>query len=774
MRQLLYPALFAAASLAALNVSFTNCLDRSIDSPRFIPLYVSADLNATSGVISYEIYGNMSGQINDTNEDNTLASALTDTITFAGYTESKIDMRLCQLSRNPVLPAETGYCPFGPGPVLLEFNTTLNSSFVFASVTSQIRINGPTATDYSVGCVQVTITPPFSEKIDSILTYVPLAILLLVGLKVIVLALANPWSGTADPYRAFSYFGSDSNAVRMATPGFADCLMYIQFVAYSSMLRLNYPGFFQPATSRAAWALLLFDSSPISKALNYSPQVSASMTTFINFVGASRQDAWKSFMVWWLIALACTIALAVVIISLWWVLTPSSTDLTQKNVPFIGGCILRIYYWFLIPMSIFTSYQLVTAQQSAASLTALSALVLMVLIAVFPAALTYYLTCYRPRQDLYDDLSLLNLFGPLYNTYSAHALLVLIPNILLSIVRGFVVGFLQEYGTAQIVLLALFELINLTLFMFMRPWPQNTNTTLFSVILHAVRFVTIILLIPFLASLDIASGSRERVGYAILVIHAFVLVFGFLGNVLLTLLELLIRLLVIVPQDEGARAIFGARQLKSRKRRKDIADSHDPRAPDTTASANSLTALIDNKEQSPFFRTPRAGSRMSSRMGAESSIGDFGSITRSGNVISPYQDTFYNPGYNKVNKAPLVSSYSYGSEDLLETISRAETTTTSRLDFPHDMSDLALAPTEDAARRGVDYAVREADVYHPQSSGELLGPSKKLGTGPADPNGIKFRKFSWTPWRKPVNEEKGKFVVVRSAPAPQHSSSIPT
>lgn len=772
MRQLFSSALLAAASaVVALNATFTDCLDKSIVSPRFTPILVSTTFNATARTISYQIFGDMIDQINDTNADNTLASALTNTISVAGYTESKTNTRLCQVSRDPLQLSNASYCPFGPGPALLLFETSLSASYIFASITSQIRINGPTVTDYEVGCLEVTLTPPFSDRINSILTYVPLSILLLVGLKVIVVVLANPWSGTADPYRAFSYFGIDLNTVRMATPGFADCLMYLQFVAYSSMLRLNYPGFFQLATSRISWALLLFDASPISKALNYTPQNSASIATYINFVGASRQNAWKSFMVWWLIVLACSLGLALVIVSVWWFLTPSSTDLTRKNAPFLAGCVLRIYYWFLAPMAIFTSYQLVTAQQSAASLTAGSALVLMVLVLLLPAALIYYLSRYKPRQDLYDDLALLNLFGPLYNTFSAHAFLALVPNVLSCVLRGFVVGFLQEYGTAQIVLFAILELVSLTVVMFMRPWPQNTNTTLFNIILYAIRFAVIILLVPFLANLNISSGKREIVGYAILIIHAFVLVVGFLGNVLLTMLELVIRLLVIVPQDEGARAIFGARQLKSRKK-KDVAGPHDS-VPNSTTSANSLTGLMDNKEQSPFFRTPRNPSRMSSRMGAESSVGDFGSITGSGSITSPYHDTAYHSGYSKTGKIPLVSSHSYTSEELLDTMSRTETATPNRLDAAYDMIDLTLAPTEDAARRGVDYAVREADVYHPQSSGELLGPSKKLGTGPADPNGIKFRKFNWTPWRKEVNEEKGKFVVVRSTPAPTRTVNVP-
>lgn len=762
-------------SVVALNVTYRNCLDDSVRSPRFDPTLVFADFDSTSKTISYQIFGNMTGQVNDTNADNTLASAVTDTISVAGYSQTKVDKRLCTVSADPLLPGSAVQCPFGPGSVLLEYDVPLNSSFIFASITSEIRINGPMATNFGVGCLELTITPPFSRAIDSILTYIPLVILLLVGLKVFVVALANPWSGTVDPYRAFSNFGLDPSALRMSTPGFADCLIYLQFVVITSMLDVDYPGFFQLATSRISWSMLLFHESPISRPFNYTPSQSSSIATYINFVGARRQDAWKSFMIWWIILLACTAGVVAVIITTWWLLTPSSTDLTRKNMPFLGGCMLRIYYWLLLPLSAFTSYQLLTAQQSVAALTALAALVLMIVIVLCPISLVYYLVRYKSRQDLYDDLSLLSLFGPLYNTFSEHSMIYLVPNIVLQIFRGLTIGFLQGYGTAQIVLLAIFEAVNFASLMLLLPWPRSTNTNLMNLIFTGTRFLVVILMITFIPHLALSSGKREWVGYIILIVHAAVLIFGFLGNALLTLLELIIRLLVIVPQDEGARAIFGAKQLKSRREKRSPAGVATAMTTTTTTSVNSLSGLMDNKEESPFFRTPRIPSRLSSRLGAESSMGDVRSADGSDEALSPFaQDTAYYGGSgSKMSKGPIVRSQSLASEELLNAAGgRAGAITPSRLDSAQDMYDLSLEPTEDAVRRGVDYAVREADVYHPQSSGELLGPSKKLGTGPADPNGIKFRRLSWAPWRKEKNEERGKFVVVRSAPAPPKTTNV--
>lgn len=394
----------------------------------------------------------------------------------------------------------------------------------------------------------------------------------------------------------------------------------------------------------------------------------------------------------------------------------------------------------------------------------------MVLVVLLPVALVYFLSRHEPRQDLYDDLSILSLFGPLYNTFQEHATLLFVPNVILAVFRGLTIGFLQSYGTAQIVLLTIFEAAYFITLMIWRPWPKSSNTTILNLLLSGFRFVIVLLMVAFIPDLNIASGKREWVGYIILIIHAALLVLGFLGNALFSLLELAIRLLVIVPQDEGARAIFGARQLRSRRQKQPLTEEN-RNAPNSTSSANSLSGLLNSKESSPFFRTPRTPSRLSSRMGAESSLGDLRSMAGSDGFASPYGD---DPSYHYAGKNhPIVRSHSYASEEVLNLATNPDPRTSTRLNSDADMYDLTLAPTEDAARRGVDYAVREADVYHPQSSGELLGPSKKLGTGPADPNGVKFRKINWVPWKKEKNEEKGKFVVVRSSPAPQRPSSVP-
>jgi hypothetical protein len=772
----------AAYAQSNLNLTFTNCLDssaRNASTPLFTPSRVVGNLNTTARRLSFAIYGNVTGFISDTNEGNTLASALTNTVEVAGYIQGRVEQRLCNISYSDTgqfTGTRIKQCPVGPGPAHLEFETPLDFGYTFASISNTIRINGPTLTNYEAGCLRVTVTPPFPSYLDAILTFVPLAILILVGVKVVLVAVLNPWSGTLDPYRSFSNFGMDANALRMATPGFSDCLAYVQFAAYTSMLRLSYPGFFQLATSRFAWALLLFESSPITQALNYFPQRNADIASYINHVGAARQDAWRSFMIWFLVVEASVMGLVCILVFLWWLLTPSSTDLTMKNLPFFGGCLLRVYYWLLLPMTLFTSYQLVTAQQTSAGLVAGAALVLMIFIVLLPLGLLIMLPRHQPRQDLFEDISLLNLWGPLYNTFCEHAVWLWAPNMVLAIARGLVVGLLINYGIAQLVLLIIFEVVTLVLIFWTRPWPRSTNTTIVQLILIGFRIVVLFLMIPFVPSLDLEPGQREWVGYIVLIFHAIVMVFIILSNSLLTLLELAIRLLVIVPQDEGAKVIFGARQLRSRRRPNKTMPGAGKE--NSVATQQSYANLLETKEDSPFFRRPRHGARVGSGVPSllMTSPADGQSMSGESGLFEPFSrdrpqmTSARASSYTRAmpEEVSLLSpTLASPSRPLMH--SRPTSSTTHIVDMADklDSYELTLAPTEDAERRGVDYAVREADIYHPQNSGELLGPSKKLGTGPADPAGVPLRRFNWTPWRRARNPEKGKFVVVRSAPAAQ-------
>jgi hypothetical protein len=111
-----------------------------------------------------------------------------------------------------------------------------------------------------IGCVSANITPDLGGSLSGILTFLPLVVLIFVGVATAFAAVFSPW-GTTDTFRWTTNYGRDADLLRLVTPGFGDCLQYIQFIALTGGLALNYPGFYQPVVSKVAWSTLMFNES---------------------------------------------------------------------------------------------------------------------------------------------------------------------------------------------------------------------------------------------------------------------------------------------------------------------------------------------------------------------------------------------------------------------------------------------------------------------------------------------------------------------------------
>ena len=93
--------------------------------------------------------------------------------------------------------------------------------------------------------------------------FVPLLVLLAVGVGTVVAAMFSPW-GTTDIFLWSTNYGRDPDLIRLVTPGFGDCLQYLQFAVLTAGLTLDYPGFFQPVLSQGSWSVLMFNESFVS------------------------------------------------------------------------------------------------------------------------------------------------------------------------------------------------------------------------------------------------------------------------------------------------------------------------------------------------------------------------------------------------------------------------------------------------------------------------------------------------------------------------------
>jgi len=228
-------------------------------------------------------------------------------------------------------------------------STVLRDTYALTSIINTFIIISGDSAATQIGCVKVEVTPALGPAVSNALRWTPVGILIFVGLATISAAIFNPWNGTKDVFRWSSNYGMDDDMLRLVTPGFGDCLQYLQFAVLTGSLTLAYPGFFQPYLSKAAWSVLLFNT-------NLSSSVSASslvdnlyivdsqfgLERMAKYVGiANTKDIWPVTMLYMAgILLAVVLLIQMGFLVRWGFMKVKSIaeeDLRAKNRPFTFG-----------------------------------------------------------------------------------------------------------------------------------------------------------------------------------------------------------------------------------------------------------------------------------------------------------------------------------------------------------------------------------------------------------------------------------------------------
>jgi hypothetical protein len=261
-------------------------------------------------------------------------------------------------------PGLFGSCPWGPGQVAFDASIGVPDSYAMTTLLVSLSVREASVGATEVVCVRATVTPQLNSSLSATLTFVPLAIVLVVGLANCVAAIWNPWTGSYNLFRAFSHNGMDPDALRLMTPGFLDVWSYIQFAVLSASLNINYPEFFQPIISRVAWANFLFKTTiacpnlldwgtattDFSGQLNDDPlhfiniasvYAMDGMASYLRLAGLPENCAWQTVIVWVLIITVAVLVLTESFIALVWVYGKlfgnDKVDLLGSNIPFLIG-----------------------------------------------------------------------------------------------------------------------------------------------------------------------------------------------------------------------------------------------------------------------------------------------------------------------------------------------------------------------------------------------------------------------------------------------------
>jgi len=709
----------------------------------------------------------------------------------------------------------------------MSFSHSFFSSYSFATFSATFLIIYGDSENTNIGCVSVPITPDLSG-FAWMLTFLPFVALIFVGAATVFAAIYSPW-GTTDIFMWSSNHGRDVDLLRLVTPGFGDCLQYIQFAALTGALSLNYPGFYQPVASQVAWSSLMFNQSFVSHGPPYQSLVDGiyvtnstrGLTRFSQLVGMSEpKDVWAGMMVWLLVIIGGVLVLTQLgfLVRRVYRLVRSipKEDLRSKNVPFSVGNIVRIgFNYFLLPIVSLSTYQLVAAGESPAYTVALSVVTLAIVIG-FTVWLLRIITQARPRSDLFDDLPTVLMYGPLYNTYTDEAAgFALIP-ILLGILRGIAIGGLQASGIAQIAILASAEVVQLLALVYFRPFHPQTSMNAYHSLFSILRLVTTLLMIAFAPPLGVTEGPKGWVGYVILLIHGGVLVFGFFLNALQTLIEVVARLLGAGGDDMrgltrgGLSKIFGMRQLSRRMSRRHHGVSRQSQLSTTamldaeqasktgyvmpggrirSESVASIGGLMNKQHRSSsaldsidIYSGAPASSFTPTTPGEANPFSFLPSPTHgtrpaqgamADNTMEPY---YYRPPRRRRETITEPVAGNANAPSIMEPKRYSQTGGT--LGDPSDL-DATLSRGATPAPHGslpinlaprTDYTTREVDFYYGVRGPALNSerPGRKLGTGPADPTGPVATAQGWLrSLFSGKTKDKGKgFEVVRSARMP--------
>ncbi|KAK5123031.1 hypothetical protein LTR85_003597 [Meristemomyces frigidus] len=862
-------AFLAPATVNGAFINFDNCLDTGIvnSNPlqlQWIPLFFDAKFNksAPGYPLNITIYGNVSGQqVEGTypaadspswQNPNDTFGKITNVGSADKYSTLLADFKVLTYTAYDAEAQEfcstliNGTCPLGPyfdanssDPYTLpSFSVAhdFGGDYAFSTLAGTVRIISGDSGAPNLACVSANITPDLGPSISGLLTWLPAAILILKGIATLSAAIWSPW-GSSDIFRWSSNYGRDEDQLRLVTPGFGDCLQYIQFITLTGALSLQYPGFYQPAVSQASWSLLLFNESYVSHGNGtqslmdgvYVYNGTYGMTAMSQLIGMSSvEDVWACMAIWLLVIAAVIVVLCELGFLARWIYRritdTTDEDLRSKNLPFTLGNMIRLMFnYFILPIVALSLFQLVISPNAPTSVVVMSVILVVTMIVSAGWILRVIFTT-KPRTILFDDMPTVLLYGPLYNTYSDSAAPFALVPVFITFVRGVALGAIQPSGIAQIIVLAICEVILILTLNGFRPFQNQTSMNAYHTFFAIARLITVLLSIAFVPTLGVSEAPKGWIGYAILLVHACVLVFGFFLNAAQTLIEVIARSMGVAGDAQTGAirgSILNLRMLKKRRDRPN---------PGHRGSMTSDAAILQDTDARSAYAGGRSRSMSASsqqllnRVGPPSvhRLSGFENFSSDGNFVSspgaetdnPQAGFTYLPGTNGAGGKPELAIKTdperaetfyrpprvRRTTNPLEPITPGTKTRKSGAsgDFPYADSpeppvaharqssyEEGILPGRDSPAPAyfrdradsnenlprTDYAVREVDQYY---RGPALSdlPTRKLKTGPADPEGPAANAQSWfqrkafgVKGKKQKEPSKG-FEVVRSSRMP--------
>ncbi|SNX83321.1 uncharacterized protein MEPE_02028 [Melanopsichium pennsylvanicum] len=237
----------------------------------------------------------------------------------------------------------------------------------------------------------------------------------------------------------------------------------------------------------------------------------------------------------------------------------------------LHGNILRAVFLFHLPITIFTTFQMANADIFSATSVGLAGLAFAFLSVLAPV---YAIFCISraPTAKLYDSIDTLSALGPIYNTYSPGSQLFCAVDFARTFVLGVVIGAGQASGSAQAIIILVFEIMFALACSLWLPWGEGAMMGPVSFVANVLRIITAVLLLLLSPLVDFGRQPNGWFTYVILLIQAILYVCA--GLILVVkMIEGVVRLVWRASFDERASprtsGLGGAiRKIKKRKESK--------------------------------------------------------------------------------------------------------------------------------------------------------------------------------------------------------------
>ncbi|KAG8422954.1 hypothetical protein J3459_009873 [Metarhizium acridum] len=436
--------------------------------------------------------------------------------------------RLGQFGVTCPLPIDDSLTPFD-GYRFSTFDVIylLNHTHQLQSLVTEFRFHH-VENGHELDCAVAKITPVIGTTASAALTYLPAGIMALVGVA--------SWQThvgelATNPLFEYGSAMASRSLVWETIVDVADYLRHLQFVFLSASLSIDYPGFYQPVVSKIAWSSLLFWRGPIHHGFThqsvqqgmYISNASYGLDYMAQVLGFPRvpDSMLNAFVNLLLIASVLFFILAV-----WYLLTSRQgqgtpwRSLLQMAGGMAGGAVLSL---FSFPLVTYMSDDMIFIGYLPNYRIALAVMTLLVLVCANYIITHRFGNNRQLKRASHAESSRgcpMSLDCSRLWTYTSYYLPQSIP-----LLQAIVIGALQDWGTAQLLVLTSSEavfLLHATLQRSVKCKFLCSKTVWCSV----VRLVTT-------SSLSIAvitaasEATKQWVGYAMLCLHGMVILPGF-------------------------------------------------------------------------------------------------------------------------------------------------------------------------------------------------------------------------------------------------------